>query len=140
MRCICRGKPLAFHASAWLLAKCWASKSLAVPTPNKHARHRSTSRCLAAPPLQGPIPKIPLAELAKRSAVGMVAGGTGITPMLQVAEEVLLQKLPVDVTLVYANVSRGEEGEWGGEDGFWRKAQGRLAKHRDTPPEGELVI
>lgn len=55
--------------------------------------------------MQGPVPKIPLADIAKRKAVGLVAGGTGITPMLQVVEEALVQKLPLDLTLIYANVS-----------------------------------
>ncbi|GAB4819014.1 hypothetical protein N2152v2_006060 [Parachlorella kessleri] len=58
--------------------------------------------------IKGPIPKIPLADIAKRKAVGLVAGGTGITPMLQVVEEALVQKLPLDLTLIYANVSEND--------------------------------
>lgn len=47
--------------------------------------------------VKGPLPKLPLAEIAKRRAVGLIAGGSGLTPMLQVAEEALRQKLPVQV-------------------------------------------
>lgn len=36
-------------------------------------------------------------EMAKRKHIGLLAGGSGLTPMLQVAEEVLRSKLPVKV-------------------------------------------
>ena len=41
--------------------------------------------------------KMSLADIAKRRAVGLIAGGSGLTPMLQVAEEALRQKLPIQV-------------------------------------------
>lgn len=36
-------------------------------------------------------------DIAKRKHVGLLAGGSGLTPMLQVAEEALRQKLPIKV-------------------------------------------
>lgn len=54
---------------------------------------------------KGPLPKIPLAELEAKQAVGMVAGGTGITPMLQIADEMLRRGYPGKISMVYANVS-----------------------------------
>ncbi|CAM6092304.1 unnamed protein product [Calypogeia fissa] len=53
--------------------------------------------------VKGPIPKIPYAPNMKKK-IGMVAGGTGITPMFQVIQEILAN--PADdtqVTLIYAN-------------------------------------
>jgi cytochrome-b5 reductase len=53
--------------------------------------------------VKGPIPKIPIKENMKMS-IGMVAGGTGITPMLQVINQIT--KNPNDktqVSLIYAN-------------------------------------
>lgn len=55
--------------------------------------------------IKGPIKKIDLAELAKKKHVGMVAGGTGLTPMLQIIEEALQKKLNTQWTLLYASVS-----------------------------------
>lgn len=55
--------------------------------------------------MKGPIPKLPYTPNMKKS-IGMVAGGTGITPMLQVIDAVLAN--PDDVTqlsLVFANTS-----------------------------------
>eukprot|EP00243_Klebsormidium_subtile_P004238 TRINITY_DN18069_c0_g1_i1.p1 TRINITY_DN18069_c0_g1~~TRINITY_DN18069_c0_g1_i1.p1 ORF type:complete len:353 (-),score=92.03 TRINITY_DN18069_c0_g1_i1:246-1304(-) len=53
--------------------------------------------------IKGPIPKLPIKENMKKS-IGLVAGGTGITPMLQVIQQIL--KNPNDktqVSLIYAN-------------------------------------
>lgn len=57
---------------------------------------------------KGPIPKYPYSANSKKE-IGMVAGGTGITPMLQVAEHILDN--PADTTkvsLLFANVSEGD--------------------------------
>lgn len=57
---------------------------------------------------KGPLPKYPYQPNAKKQ-IGMVAGGTGITPMLQVVDAILAN--PADntqVTLVYANVSESD--------------------------------
>ncbi|KAG7673466.1 hypothetical protein Ndes2526B_g03084 [Nannochloris sp. 'desiccata'] len=54
---------------------------------------------------KGPLPKIALSELEKRKSIGMIAGGTGITPMLQVASELLRNKYSGKINLIYANVS-----------------------------------
>ncbi len=54
---------------------------------------------------KGPIMKLPY-EANMKKAIGMVAGGTGITPMLQVIEEVL--RNPADKTklsLIFGNVT-----------------------------------
>jgi len=56
-------------------------------------------------PLKGPIPKIQYTANMKKE-IGMLAGGTGITPMLQILEEILQN--PADktkVTLIFANVA-----------------------------------
>ena len=47
--------------------------------------------------VKGPIPKLSLAQISNRKAVGLLAGGSGLTPMLQVAEEALRQGLPIKV-------------------------------------------
>jgi len=55
--------------------------------------------------IKGPNPKIPYKANMKKS-IGMIAGGTGITPMLQVLDEIL--RNPQDktqVSLVFTNVS-----------------------------------
>ncbi|CAI7838266.1 unnamed protein product, partial [Closterium sp. NIES-53] len=55
--------------------------------------------------MKGPIPKLPYQPNMKRS-IGMVGGGTGITPMLQVIDAILSN--PTDhtqVSLVFANTS-----------------------------------
>ena len=54
---------------------------------------------------KGPIPKIPIEECFKMKSIGMVAGGTGITPMLQIASELLRTGYKGDIRLIYANVS-----------------------------------
>lgn len=53
--------------------------------------------------IKGPFPKLPFTANMKKN-IGMVAGGSGITPMLQVIKEIL--KNPADktqVTLVFCN-------------------------------------
>jgi len=53
--------------------------------------------------VKGPFPKLPYAANMKKE-IGMIAGGSGITPMLQVVKEIL--KNPADkttVTLVFCN-------------------------------------
>jgi ferredoxin-NADP reductase len=57
-----------------------------------------------------------LAEIAKRRSVGLIAGGSGLTPMLQVAEEALRQKLPVQVWHV---------GLWSVDVQCWESNAGR---------------
>ena len=58
--------------------------------------------------IKGPIVKLPyVANMRKH--IGMIAGGTGITPMLQVAEAIL--KNPEDktkVSLIFGNVTKGD--------------------------------
>eukprot|EP00271_Cylindrocystis_brebissonii_P016899 TRINITY_DN4186_c0_g1_i1.p1 TRINITY_DN4186_c0_g1~~TRINITY_DN4186_c0_g1_i1.p1 ORF type:complete len:368 (-),score=57.03 TRINITY_DN4186_c0_g1_i1:361-1464(-) len=58
--------------------------------------------------MKGPIPKLKYEQNMKRQ-IGMIAGGTGITPMLQVIDAVL--RNPEDntqVTLLFANQSPGD--------------------------------
>lgn len=57
---------------------------------------------------KGPLPKMKLEDIAKRKHVGLLAGGSGLTPMLQVAEEALRQKLPVQLSFIFANVSEAD--------------------------------
>lgn len=60
------------------------------------------------PASQGPLPKLSLSDIAKRKEVGLVAGGTGLTPMLQVATEALRQGLPLKLSFIFANVSEDD--------------------------------
>ena len=58
---------------------------------------------------KGPIPKYDLGAPNKHSHIGMVAGGSGLTPMLQVAEELLAR--PGETTklsLIFANQSEAD--------------------------------
>ncbi|PRW57497.1 NADH-cytochrome b5 reductase [Chlorella sorokiniana] len=57
---------------------------------------------------KGPLMKMKLEDIAKRKHVGLLAGGSGLTPMLQVAEEALRQKLPVKLSMIFANVSEAD--------------------------------
>ncbi|MCO5602532.1 hypothetical protein L7F22_056665 [Adiantum nelumboides] len=55
--------------------------------------------------VKGPIPKIPYKPNMKKN-IGMVAGGTGITPMLQVIDAILSNKDDLTkIYLIYANIS-----------------------------------
>ncbi|BBN13705.1 cytochrome-b5 reductase [Marchantia polymorpha subsp. ruderalis] len=55
--------------------------------------------------VKGPLPKIPYSPNMKRH-IGMVAGGTGITPMFQVIDAILSNESDMtQISLVYANVS-----------------------------------
>ncbi|CAN0527853.1 unnamed protein product, partial [Ectocarpus sp. 12 AP-2014] len=58
--------------------------------------------------VKGPFPKFDYSPNVKKE-IGMIAGGTGITPMLQVLQELLLN--PEDktkVTLLFANVTAAD--------------------------------
>lgn len=55
--------------------------------------------------VKGPISKLPYHPNMKQN-IGMIAGGTGITPMLQVIDAILKNKDDITkVSLIYANVS-----------------------------------
>ena len=55
---------------------------------------------------KGPIVKYESATAAKKSSISMIAGGTGITPMLQMAEELLQRKnYKNPMSLVYCSTS-----------------------------------
>lgn len=72
---------------------------------SKHMGEMKVGESLA---FKGPIPKYPYKANAK-TEIGMIAGGTGITPMLQVADHILGN--PADktkVSLIYANVSESD--------------------------------
>ncbi|KAG2433618.1 hypothetical protein HYH02_012547 [Chlamydomonas schloesseri] len=101
--------------------------------------------------MKGPIKKYPYEANAKKH-IGMVAGGTGITPMLQVIDAILAN--PADktkISLVYASVSESDiilkdkldalaaahpgqlsvhyvvdKANWGGV--FWKGSTGRVSK------------
>ncbi|EFJ41779.1 hypothetical protein VOLCADRAFT_107549 [Volvox carteri f. nagariensis] len=118
--------------------------------------------------IKGPIKKYPY-EANTKKHIGMVAGGTGITPMLQVIDAILDN--PNDktqVSLVYANVSESDiilqdkidalaaqhpgrfkvyyvvdKPAWGGL--FWRGGVGyltkdMLSKHLPAPAKDSLVM
>ena len=54
---------------------------------------------------KGPLPKLSLADAAQKKSIGMISGGTGITPMLQIANELLRTGYKGTVSLIYCNVS-----------------------------------
>ncbi|CAK0786056.1 hypothetical protein CVIRNUC_009269 [Coccomyxa viridis] len=58
--------------------------------------------------IKGPISKLPYTPNMKQK-IGMIAGGSGLTPMLQVAQEITRNpEDKTEVTLVYANVSEDD--------------------------------
>ena len=58
---------------------------------------------------KGPIVKYDVAKAReKKAGIGMIAGGTGITPMLQMAEELLRTGYTSPITLVYCNQTPGD--------------------------------
>lgn len=58
---------------------------------------------------KGPIIKYDVAKAReKKSGIGMIAGGTGITPMLQMAEELLRTGYTPPIKLVYCNQTPGD--------------------------------
>jgi cytochrome-b5 reductase len=79
----------------------------AYPT-GKMSKHLGDLKVGESVAFKGPIPKYPYTANTKKE-IGMVAGGTGITPMLQVADHILNN--PADktkVSLVFANMSEGD--------------------------------
>uniref|UniRef100_A0A383W2U1 NADH-cytochrome b5 reductase n=1 Tax=Tetradesmus obliquus TaxID=3088 RepID=A0A383W2U1_TETOB len=80
-------------------------KAYAQGKMSKHMGELKVGDSLA---FKGPIMKYPYSANTKK-AIGMIAGGTGITPMLQVADAILAN--PADktkVSLLFANVSEGD--------------------------------
>jgi len=58
--------------------------------------------------VKGPFSKIPVTTNFKKK-IGLIAGGTGITPMLQVIEHILNDpKDTTEITLLYANVTEDD--------------------------------
>jgi len=58
--------------------------------------------------IKGPIPKLIIKPNMKKN-IGMVAGGTGLTPMLQVAREVLKNSHDkTNVSFIFANISEAD--------------------------------
>lgn len=87
---------------------------------------------------KGPMMKLPIVENQYES-VGLIAGGTGITPMLQVAKRLLLN--PADTTkvsLVFANKTEDDIILRGMIDELARQYPERLRVTYvlDTPPPG----
>ncbi|KAL6756716.1 hypothetical protein V8C86DRAFT_2643455 [Haematococcus lacustris] len=77
------------------------------PTGNM-SKHMGNLKVGDSLEMKGPIPKIPYQANMKKQ-IGMVAGGTGLTPMLQVIDAVLAN--PADTTkvsLLYANLTPGD--------------------------------
>ncbi|KAI3438115.1 hypothetical protein D9Q98_000556 [Chlorella vulgaris] len=54
---------------------------------------------------KGPIMKISLDDLSKKARLGLICGGSGLTPMIQVVEELYHQNKSIEVSMIYANVS-----------------------------------
>lgn len=63
----------------------------------------------AALDFKGPIPKYDVSAPNKHTHIGMVAGGSGLTPMLQVAEELLRRPgEKTKLSLIFANQSEAD--------------------------------
>lgn len=71
----------------------------------KMSQHLNSLRLGDTLDMKGPLMKLPLEKIAQKASIGMIAGGSGLTPMLQVAEEVIRQGLPLRMSLIFANVS-----------------------------------
>ncbi|CBN75480.1 conserved unknown protein [Ectocarpus siliculosus] len=72
------------------------------------AEATDSSKTAFSPKVKGPFPKFDYSPNVKKE-IGMIAGGTGITPMLQVLQELLLN--PEDktkVTLLFANATTAD--------------------------------
>lgn len=79
---------------------------LQIYSQGKFTSHLSSIKVGDIVDWKGPIPKIPISDIESKSSVGMICGGTGLTPMLQVAEELLTRKkYKGTIQLIYANVS-----------------------------------
>ncbi|PSC72155.1 NADH-cytochrome b5 reductase [Micractinium conductrix] len=135
------------------------------PAPGKMSSHIDHLKVGGSLDLKGPLPKMSLADIAKHKRVGMLAGGSGLTPCLQVAEEALRQKLPIELSFIFANVSerdiiakdrldalakqhpnfkvhyivdKAESTNWKGSTGYITK---ELLKEQMPPPaEGSLIL
>lgn len=89
--------------------------------------------------MKGPISKIPITKNMKRE-IGMIAGGTGITPMYQVIEHVLQTEGDnTKLSLLFANVSPDDILLKKELDGLAQKYPDRfkVAYTVDRVPEGE---
>ncbi|XP_065840548.1 uncharacterized protein [Oscarella lobularis] len=87
---------------------------------------------------RGPIPKLQIAPNMKKR-IGMIAGGTGLTPMLQVAQELL--RIPDDhteLTLLFGNISEDDILLRERLDSLARNSNSRLRVHYvlEKPPDG----
>lgn len=87
---------------------------------------------------KGPIVKYDVDEARKKTrGIGMIAGGTGITPMLQMAEELLRTGYTRPITLVYCNQTPGDIMLKSRLDAL-QQAHGNFSVYYmvDTVPEG----
>lgn len=115
---------------------------------------------------KGPLMKLSLDKIKEHPQIGMVAGGSGLTPMLQVAEEALRQGLPLKMSLIFANVTeagiiakdrldalaakhpnnfsvyyvvdKSSSATWKGGVGYLSKEL--LKKHLPAPGPGSMVL
>jgi len=87
---------------------------------------------------KGPIVKYDVVKAReKKAGIGMIAGGTGITPMLQMAEELLRTGYTSPITLVYCNQTPGDIMLKARLDSL-QKAHGNFSVYYmvDTVPKG----
>eukprot|EP00048_Salpingoeca_helianthica_P015339 m.226258 g.226258 ORF g.226258 m.226258 type:complete len:289 (-) comp16904_c0_seq1:123-989(-) len=72
---------------------------------SKHIAHLKVGDTLE---MKGPFPKLKVTTNMKKK-IGMIAGGTGITPMLQVLDHVLADPADTtEITLLFANVTEAD--------------------------------
>lgn len=115
--------------TATLLIKKYPDGKL---TPALHALKKGDTVSV-----KGPIQKLPITPNMKKS-IGLIAGGTGLTPMLQVADAILQNPNDkTEISFIFANIAE--------EDILLRKElDARAAKHKnfkvhyvlEKPPKG----
>jgi len=88
--------------------------------------------------IQGPFPTLPYEKNMKKR-IGMIAGGSGITPMIQILENILsTEDDDTEVTLIYGNITDEDIMLWEALEVWSEKYENKFKVHFtfDNPPAG----